>query len=249
MRALRLIVLTLLLGLHGGAVAGQVVLAVAANCTAPMRELAAQFEQSSGHKAVISFGSTGKLYAQILHGAPYQVFLAADTQRPQLLHAAGRALAPRTYAIGTLALWSPQAAQVSGSESLKDPSLKHLAIANPKTAPYGVAAQQVIAALGLSETLQARLVRGENIAQTYQFVATGNAQLGFVALSQLGAANSGSYWLPPRSLYTPLRQDAVLLNKGMNEPGAQDFFAFLFSPEAKRIMQAYGYTFEPVAAE
>ncbi len=233
--------LLLLLLFNATAYAAQVKVAAAANFTAPMREIAQRFSEATGHQALISYGSTGKLYAQILHGAPYHVFLAADQKRPQLLHDAGIGQAPQTYAIGKLVLWSSNPELVDSSGVLAHGEFRKVAIANPKTAPYGIGALQVLDALGVKQQLTPKLVRGDNIAQTFQFVMTGNAQLGFVASSQVVNDPGGSYWQPPQSLYDPLRQDALLLSTGEDNPAALAFMDFLLGEEARQIAQRYGY--------
>jgi len=215
--------------------AAQVKVAVAANFTAPMREIAARFAETTGHKALISYGSTGKLYAQILNGAPFHVFLAADRERPKLVHEAGMSYPPKTYAIGKLALWSHDPDMIDDSAVLSSGKFKRLAIANPKTAPYGSGALQVLEALGVENQVSGKLVRGDNIAQTLQFVMTENAQLGFVAFSQIADSTDGSYWVPPQTMYDPLHQDMVLLDKGSKNPAALAFVDFLLGDEARRI--------------
>ncbi len=227
------------------ALAAKTTLAVAANFTAPMKELVRQFEEQTGHQAVVSYGSTGKLYAQIQNGAPFDIFLAADQQRPQRVHQAGLGQAPKTYAIGRLVLWSRDPGLIAGdSDVLARGNFSRVAIANPKTAPYGAAAMQIIEALGHAQRLAAKLVRGDNIAQAYQFVMSGNAQLGFVAASQVQGSGTGSRWVPPTSLYAPIRQDAVLLNRGRDNPAAQAFMEFLDGPAARRVADRYGYARE-----
>lgn len=221
--------------------ADEVHVAVAANFTAAMKEIAANFEKVSGHHAVLSFGSTGKLYTQIEHGAPFEVFLAADQRRPKLLVEKGVASKEFTYAIGKLVLWSRDAKQTVGEQDLRDDNFNKLAIANPKTAPYGAAAVEIMQNLGVYERLKPKLVLGDNIAQTYQFVATGNAELGFVALAQIVLDDSGSRWLPPDGLYAPIRQDAVLLERGKDNSVAQAFLDYLHSDEAQAVIHKYGY--------
>ncbi len=217
--------------------------AVAANFTAAARDIAAAFETATGHRAVLSFGATGQLYAQITQGAPFEVFLAADAERPARAVAEGLAVPGSvvTYAIGRLVLWSPDPARVRGPETLRDGGFGKLAVANPTTAPYGAAAMQVLAALGLTERVAARTVRGTNIAQTYQFVATGNAELGLVALSQVAGVGNGSRWGVPGDLHDPIRQDAVLLEPGAGKPAATAFLDFLRGDEARAIAESYGY--------
>ena len=208
------------------ALADEVQVAVAANFTAPMQEIAQAFEQDTGNRVVAAFGSTGQLYAQISHGAPFEVFLAADATTPARIEQDGLAVTGTrfTYATGALALWSADASLISdGEQLLRSGSFQHLAIANPKTAPYGLAAKQVMQRLGLSAALAHTLVEGQSIGQTYQFVASGNAELGFVALSQVyrnGEITTGSAWQLPAELYEPIHQDAVLLDKGADNPAA-----------------------------
>lgn len=229
--------------------ADTVPVAVAANFTAPMQKIAAAFEADTGHRVELSFGATGKFYAQISHGAPFQVLLAADDTTPARLEREGRAVAHTrfTYAIGTLVLWSAQPGYVDAQGAvLKTGDFKHLALANPKLAPYGLAATQVLDKLGLTAQLQPRFVQGENIAQTFQFVATGNAPLGFVALSQVmedGRIRTGSAWQVPASLHDPIRQDAVLLLPGKDAPAARALMNYLRSDKSRAVVQAYGYSF------
>ncbi len=230
----------------GLSAAAEVRLAVAANYTGTMQVLAQRFEAQSGHRLRVSYGSTGKLYAQIEHGAPFDVFLAADRRRPRLLEAQERAVAGSrfTYARGRLALWSAGALPVTGPETLRRGGFAHLAIANPATAPYGLAAKQVLQKLALWKALQGRLVRGENIAQTYHFVDSGGAELGFVALSQLrgnGARPKGSAWSVPADLYAPIEQQAVLLNRGRDNPAARAFLRFLKGAQAQAVNARFGY--------
>ncbi|WP_409269103.1 molybdate ABC transporter substrate-binding protein [Massilia sp. BHUDP2] len=230
-----------------GAHAGEVQVAVAANFTAPMHAIAAQFERDTGHRARLAFGSTGKFYAQIRNGAPFEVLLAADDETPARLENEGQA-APGTrftYAIGKLVLWSARAGVVDAKgEVLRTGDFRHLAIANPKTAPYGAAAVAVLKKLNLFDAVQARLVQGENIAQTHQFISTGNAQLGFVALSQVardGRIAAGSGWIVPASLHEPIRQDALVLARGRGNPAAQALLDYLKSAKARAIIQSFGY--------
>ena len=230
--------------------AGEVQVAVAANFTAPMQRIATEFEKDSGHKAALMSGATGKFYAQISHGAPFEVFLSADDETPARLEKDGLAVAGSrfTYATGRLVLWSAREGYVDDKgEVLKKGDFRHLAIANPRTAPYGTAALQVLDKLGLQPALAPRFVQGENIAQTQQFVATGNAELGFVALSQVWKDGrfvaAGSQWLVPATLHAPLRQDAVLLRRGQGNAAAEALLAYLRSDAARRIIRAYGYEF------
>lgn len=227
--------------------AGTVHVAVAANFTAPMKEIAAAFEQSTGHVALLSFGSTGKLYAQIAQDAPFEVFLAADDETPKKLVAEGLAVAGSqfTYAIGRVVLWSADPATVDpAGDVLRTGGFRHLALAQPKTAPYGAAAMQVLRRLGLDQTLAPRIVQGESIAQTHQFVSSGNAELGFVAMSQVyreGRLVGGSAWTVPATLHDPLRQDAVLLGRGAGNPAAKALLAFVRGPAALEVVGRYGY--------
>jgi molybdate transport system substrate-binding protein len=226
--------------------------AVAANFTKPMNEIAAAFEKSTGHTAKLSFGSSGKFVAQIENDAPFEVFLSADNESPAKLQKDGFAVAKSdfTYAIGKLVLWSasPNVVDAQG-QVLSKGGFKHIALADPKLAPYGVAAIEVLKSKKLLEKLTPLFVQGENIAQTYQFVSTSNAELGFVALSQVidadkGKIVSGSSWLIPENLYAPLKQDAVLLNKGESNPAAVGLLKFLKSEPALAIIKKYGYGLE-----
>lgn len=228
------------------ALAGTVTVAVAANFTAAANEIAAAFAEETGHEAVLSFGSTGQLYTQITQGAPFEVFLAADQERPARVLEEGLAVegSDFTYAVGQIVLWSADAGLVSGPETLEAGEFDKIAIANPETAPYGLAALQAMDALGVAKTLEAKIVQGNSIAQTYQFVETGNAELGFVALSQIAGNEAGSRWVVPGDLYDPIRQDAVLLVKGEENPAARAFLEFLRAPAATEIIEAYGYGVE-----
>lgn len=231
----------------GLAQAAEVSVAVASNFTAPAQKIAAAFEQDTGHKAVLAFGATGKFYAQIKNGAPFQVLLAADDETPARLEKEGLTQPGSrfTYAIGRLVLWSPQPALVDDKgEVLRSASFAHLSIANPKLAPYGLAAMETLDKLGLLAALQPRLVQGENIGQAYQFVATGNAALGFVALSQVmseGRITQGSAWVIPAQWHTPIRQDAVLLAVAKDNPAALAWVTFLKSDKARAIIRSFGY--------
>ena len=227
--------------------AGEVQVAVAANFTAPMKAIVAEFEKATGHKAALSFGATGKFHAQIRNGAPFQVFLSADDETPAKLEQEGLALPGSrfTYAVGALALWSarPDFVDAKG-EVLSRGAFAHLAVANPKLAPYGAAAMETLDKLGLASTLQAKFVQGENIAQTHQFVTSGNAELGFVALSQVmkdGRISSGSAWIVPAGMYRPIRQDAVILAPGRDNPAANALLRFLRTRAAIAMIQSYGY--------
>ncbi|MNO81255.1 Molybdate-binding periplasmic protein precursor [compost metagenome] len=227
--------------------ADEVQVAVAANFTAPIQAIAKDFQQDTGHTLIAAYGATGQFYAQIKNGAPFEVFLAADDSTPAKLEQE-KAIVPGsrfTYAIGTLALWSAKPGYVDAQgEVLKKNDFKHLSIANPKTAPYGLAATQVLDKLQLTEATKAKLVEGQNITQAFQFVSTGNAELGFVALSQIykdGKVENGSAWVVPSSLHEPIRQDAVILNKGKDNPAAKAFIEYLKSPKAAALIKSYGY--------
>lgn len=227
--------------------AAEVQVAVAANFAAPMQKIAAEFEKDTGHQTRLAFGATGKFYAQVRNGAPFEVLLAADDETPARLEKEGQGVpgSRLTYAIGRLVLWSAQAGYVDAKgEILKTGNFKHLAIANPKTAPYGAAALSAMKKLNLAEALQPKLVQGENIAQAHQFVSTGNAQLGFVALSQVyqdGKIASGSAWIVPATYHEPIRQDALVLAKGAANLAAKALLDYLKSDKAKGIIRAYGY--------
>ena len=238
----------LMLGM-GRAVAGEVSVAVAANFTDATRDIVPLFEAATGHSAKVSFGSTGKLYAQIENGAPFQVFLAADSRRPEKAVKDGLAVADSrfTYARGKLVLWSTRADLADrGADLLKSGDFNRVAIANPKTAPYGLAARQVMEGLGVWGALRGKVVQGDSIAQTFQFVATGNADLGFVAYSQVKAwkGAAGSLWDIPAARYPPIRQQAVLLKTGRDQPAAQAFMAFLKGEQARAVITRYGYSLE-----
>ncbi|MDP1703688.1 MAG: molybdate ABC transporter substrate-binding protein [Sulfurimicrobium sp.] len=227
--------------------ADTVQVAVASNFAPPMARIAAAFQRDTGHQLLVSSGSSGKFYAQIASGAPFEVFLSADDEIPQRLEKEGLAVAGSraTYAIGKLVLWSPRPGYIDGKgEVLRGGSFARLAVANPKTAPYGAAAREVMERQGVLQMLTPKLVQGESIAQAYQFVASGNAELGFVALSQVRNENgetTGSMWQVPQALYTPIRQDAALLNKGRGKAAAEQFLTYLRSPKASAIIQAFGY--------
>lgn len=237
----------LFFGVFTHAWAAQVRVAVAANFSAPMQKLAQAFEQETGHQALLSMGSTGGLYAQISHGAPFHLLMAADAEAPLKLEKEGLGVASSrfTYAVGTLVLWSKQPGLVADrGEVLRRGPFQKLAIANPKLAPYGAAAVQTLTQLGLWSGLQPKLVQGDNIAQTYQFVATENASLGFVALSQVmadGKMAPGSAWIVPSHLHVPLQQDAVLLSPGKDNPAAVALMGFLKGEKAKAIIRSFGY--------
>jgi molybdate transport system substrate-binding protein len=249
--------LRLLLALAGSlfgalAQAGEVTVAVAANFTAPMQKIAQAFEQDTGHKAQLAFGATGKFYAQIKNGAPFAVLLAADDETPARLEKEGLAVAGTrlTYALGRLALWSKSPSlvddqgEVLRGNRFEKLGIHKIAMAEPKLAPYGVAAMEVMTHLGVLPAVKSMLVQGESIGQTYQFVSTENAQLGFVALSQIsidGRITQGSAWVVPQSMHTPLKQDAVLLNTGKDNAAAQALLKYLQADKAKTIIRQYGY--------
>lgn len=222
--------------------ADELLVAVAANFLPPMEKLATEFERLSGHQLVFASGSSGKLYAQIRNGAPFQVFLSADEEKPAALIDAGLAVAESrlTYAHGRLVLWSANAALVKGPEVLRSSVEGRLAISNPRLAPYGSAAVDVLKELGVWDLWSRRLVQGENIAQTFQFVRSGNAPLGLVAASQLVGAE-GSGWQVPTHLHQPIRQDAVVLQRAASLPQAEEFMRFLSSDTARAIIANYGY--------
>ncbi len=227
--------------------AAEVSVAVAANFTAPMNAIAAEFARDTGHVAKPAFGATGKFYAQIRNGAPFQMLLSADDETPAKLAQEGLAdpASRFTYAIGTLVLWSAKPGVVDAkAEVLKKGQFNKLALANPKLAPYGKAAVEVLTGMGLLESVTPKFVFGENIAQTYQFASTGNAELGFVALSQVmkdGKIGSGSAWIVPSKLHTPIRQDAVILASGKGNPAAEALVKYLKSDKVKAIIRGYGY--------
>lgn len=226
--------------------AAEVHAAVATNFAPTLAALAGEFKRVTGHDLLVSSGSTGKLYAQVRNGAPYDVLLAADVERPRLLEQQGAAVAGSryTYARGELVLWSRDAGRVdAGGEVLRRGDFAHLAIANPRTAPYGAAARQVLERLGLWPGLAGRLVQGEDIGQALQFVETGNAELGFVARAQLLRRTGvpGSAWIVPAALYDPIDQQAVLLVRGRDNPAARALLDFLKTDVARRRLHADGY--------
>jgi len=228
------------------ALAEEIQLAVAANFSAPMQEIAARFEKTSGHKVKLIFGATGMLYAEIKNGAPFDILLAADSETPEKLVREGEAVAESrfTYAIGKLVLWSPKPTLVDGEgRVLKIGAFEHLAICNPKLAPYGAASEEVMKALGVYEMLKPKVVEGENVTQAFQFVASGAAELGFVALSQVYRRGKiqGSAWIVPANLYSPIRQDAVVLTKSESKLGPGELMKYLRSEPAQTIIRSYGY--------
>ena len=249
MPVLQRLLAVLLLATAGAAAAGEVRVAVAANVAAPMQRIATAFERDTGHRATLAIGSTGRFYAQVRNGAPFDVLLAADDETPARLEREGFAVAGSrfTYAIGRLVLWSAQPGGVDArGDVLRTDATSRLAIADPKLAPYGAAAMEVLQALGVARAWQPRLVQGESIAQAFQFVATGNAPLGFVALSQVmadGRIARGSGWLVPASLHTPIRQDAVLLAAARDAEAAQALLRYLRGDAARSILRAAGYEF------
>ena len=243
----RLLTLTAALALSAAAQAEVVQIAVAANFTAPARALAEIFARTTGHEAKLSFGATGAFYTQIKNGAPFDVLLAADDERPARLEKEGDTVPGSrfTYAIGKLVLWSARPGVVdSQGEVLKDGGFHKLAIANPKLAPYGAAAVQAMTKLGVYDAIQARLVTGEGIGQTYNFIATGNADLGFVALAQVlegGKLKSGSAWVVPAQHHTPIIQDAVILKRAAGNPAAKAWMDLMRTPQTKEFIRSYGY--------
>jgi molybdate transport system substrate-binding protein len=227
--------------------AAEVQVAVAANFAGPMKALAADFEKATGHKAVLASGATGKFYAQIQSGAPFDVFLAADDETPAKLDKEGATVPGSrfTYATGKLVLWSakPDLVDAKG-EVLKSGQFAHIALAAPKLAPYGAAAVETMTRLGVLARLEPKFVQGESIGQTFGFVSSGNAELGFVALSQVwehGKLKSGSAWIVPAELHGPIRQDAVLLARGKDNAAAVALIAFLKSDAAKAVIRSFGY--------
>lgn len=246
-RIFRLSIAAWLLSPASSAFAETTLVAVAANFTKPMTEIATEFEKATGHSAKLSFGSSGKFVSQMENGAPFEVFLSADESNPIKLEQSGVAV-PGTrfvYALGKLVLWSATPGYIDGQgEILKTSTFKHIAIADPKLAPYGVAAMAVLKNLGLTEKLQPLTVLGENIAQTQQFVSTGNAELGFIALSQVfenGKIASGSGWIVPEDRYEPIKQSALLLTPGGDNPAAKALLDYLKSASALAIIAKYGY--------
>lgn len=227
-------------------------IAVASNFTFAMNELITQFEANTGHSVKASYGSSGKIYAQIQHGAPFQIFFSADQAKPKALENAGMVVADSrfTYAVGALVLWSTKPDLIVNGESvLSGDDFNKLALANPKLAPYGAAAVQVLEQLNRVKSTRSKWIQGENIAQTYQFVATGNADLGFVALSQLKQAQlkqaspkPDSSWVVPQTLYSPIKQDAVLLKRGKDSAAAKALISFIQSNQGRTIIESYGYT-------
>jgi molybdate transport system substrate-binding protein len=231
--------------------AAEVLVAVAANFAGPLERIGAGFSAATGHTLKVAAGATGKFHSQIVAGAPFEVLVAADDETPRKLISEGHAVAGSnfTYAIGKLVLWSAKPGFVDPQGAvLGSGRFEHLAIANPKIAPYGAAGVQVIKAKGLSDALTPKLVTAESIAQAFQFVSTGNAELGFVALSQVavpGKPAAGSYWLVPPNLYGEIRQDAVLLEPGADNPAAKALLSYLKTPAAQQLIRAFGYGTDP----
>ncbi|WP_460451406.1 molybdate ABC transporter substrate-binding protein [Alsobacter sp. SYSU BS001988] len=225
------------------AFAAQTRIAVAANFTDAAQEIAAAFAKATGHEAILSYGSSAQLLAQIAQGAPFEAFLSADEERPARAIADRLALADSrfTYAVGRLVLWSRDPGAVTGEATLRAGAFARIAIANPAAAPYGAAAVETLKALGVYEAIQSKVVQGASIAQAFQFVDTGNAELGFVALSQVAASPKGSRWLVPQALHRPIRQDAVLLASGEGSEAARAFLAYLKGPQARAAIERYGY--------
>ena len=230
----------------GIARAGTTNIAVAANFTDAAKEIASAFKAKSGHEAILSFGASGQIYTQIQQSAPYKVFLSADDERPKKLAEEGLAIQGSrfTYAIGKLVLWSKDQDLIKGEETLKANAFSKLSIANPSAAPYGAAAIEVLEALNLYGTIKTKIVMGNTIAQAFQFVETGNAEIGFVSLSQITGNKAGSRWMVPQSLYTPIRQDAILLKNGETDDASREFISFLKGPEARAIIEKYGYVMD-----
>ncbi|UXN02979.1 molybdate ABC transporter substrate-binding protein [Bartonella sp. HY406] len=237
------LIAALLLGSTALANAEKTSVAVAANFTDPATEISALFKEKTGHEAELAFGATGNFYNQITQGAPFDVFLAADDSRPALAVKEGYGVENSvfTYAIGTLVLWSSKPDLIKDADSLKDASINHIAFANAKAAPYGKAAIEAMEKLGVYDSLKPKLVEGQNISQTFQFAKTGNAEAGFVALSQVINEKGGSQWIVPQEYYNPIRQDAVLLKNGEKNEAAKAFIEFLKTPEAHEIIKKYGY--------
>jgi len=229
----------------GPGVAAETQVAVAANFAEPAKEIAAAFKAATGHTAVLSFGSSGQFYAQIAHGAPFEVFLSADAERPQQIEREG--LGARgsrfTYAVGRLVLYSKTPGLVDGRGAVlnKPTAFAKLAVADPATAPYGLAAMETLQKLHVYEASKPKIVTGVSIAQTYQFVETGAADLGFVALSQVINVSGGSRWIVPEADHAPIDQQAILLNAGKSDEAAKAFLAFLRGPQAAAIIKTYGY--------
>ena len=244
---LLLATLTATMALSATCLAAEVQVAVAANFAEPIKALAVILEKTTGHKLLATVGATGKFYAQIKNGAPFDMLLSADSKTPELLEKEGLTQPGSrfTYAVGKLVLWSANAKLVDAQgDVLMKGHFRKIAFATPKLAPYGVAAEQVIEKLGLTSALAPKLVQGESIGQTFNFVQTGNAELGFVAMSQVlegGKLKNGSMWLIPQVLYAPIQQDAVVLKRAANNDAAQALVKLLKSPNIKDLIRSYGY--------
>ena len=221
-------------------------IAVAANFTDAANEIATAFAAATDHEAILSFGASGQFYTQITQGAPFEIFLSADDVRPTQAVTEGYGVdgSVFTYAIGQLVLYSIDADRVKGPETLEAGDFQQISIANPETAPYGKAAVETMQSLGVYEALQPKIVQGQNIGQAYQFVETGNAEVGFVALGQVSQTDAGSRWIVPQEHYEPIRQDAVLLKAGEDSPAAAAFIEFLKGDEAAAIIEKYGYALD-----
>lgn len=232
-----------------GALGETVNVAVAANFADTAMEIARVFKEKTGHEAVLSFGPTGQFYVQIKEGAPFHVFLSADEARPEKLIQDGFGVADEkyTYAIGKLVLWSKKERFVTNEDTLRKGAFSKISIANPAAAPYGAAALEVMKALNVYDTLQPRIVQGNSIAQAFQFINTDNAELGFIALSQILNHREGSRWIVPNKYYSAIRQDAVLLKSGRQNTAAKAFMAFLKSEVAQSITRKYGYETDTIA--
>ncbi len=242
-RIAALVALILLIGTTP-ALAAETQVAVAANFTEPAKEIAAAFAAKTGHKATLSFGASGQFYAQIANGAPFEVFLSADADRPKQAESAGLAVSGSrfTYAVGQLVLFSKTAGLVDPKgKVLAGGGFEKVAIADPATAPYGVAAVETMKKLGVYDRLQAKVVKGNSITQAYQFVQTGAAELGFVAQSQVVNEQGGSRWVVPAADHAPIEQQAVLLKTGQSNPAAAAFLSFLKGAQARTIIKRYGY--------
>jgi molybdate transport system substrate-binding protein len=231
-------------GLAEPALAAETQVAVAANFTEPAKEIAAAFTAATGHKANLSFGSSGQFYAQMARGAPYEVFLSADAERPRKAEQDGLGV-PRTrftYAVGRIVLYSKTPGRVDGQGAvLRSRRFNKVAIADPAAAPYGVAAVQTMQKLGVYAAVKPKIVMGTSLAQAYQFVATGAAEVGFVALSQVIDEPGGSRWIVPKEDHAPIDQQAILLFTGQKNPAATAFLSFLKTPKAREIIRRYGY--------
>ena len=239
----------ILLLFHGmvDSYAAEVMVAVASNFTSPMKRIAESFGRETGHQVRLSFGSTGSFYAQIRNGAPYHILFSADDETPQKLVSDGLAIdkSQFTYAMGRLVLWSPNKGYFDNNgDILKTQSIKKIAVANPQLAPYGLAAVQVLNKLGLYSNLESKLITGENITQTYQFIASGAVDLGFIALSQIyqeGVLANGSAWIVPSSYHAPIQQDAVLLKNGQDNEAAKALLLYMRTQKIKSLIKSYGY--------